>query len=378
MIDSEPSPPTTSYRIALILPDLRMGGAERDFLTLADGFSKRGYLVDLVVVRAVGPFLLQVPENVCLVNLNVKTEYHSFFPLIRYLRKENPHILLSTLDLMSMVSLIARFLSGSSTKVLVREASTASQLPRPYVKKVIERILMQILFPRADAIVAVSQGVTNDLCRYANIDLKRIRRIYNPGVTPQISGLAERPVDHPWFLEGHTPVIVGMGRLVSYKNYSLLIRAFSIVAERLDVRLVIFGEGEQRDKLEALAEQLGIKEKVSLPGFTPNPFAYLYRANAFVLSSDLEGLPNVIIQAMACGCPVISTDCHSGPRELLADGRFGKLVPVGDVTAMAEAIAQVLSGDSLAVDPEYLKEFDSENIINQYLRLMELPLTRLK
>ena len=196
----------------------------------------------------------------------------------------------------------------------------------------------------ADVIIAVSAGVADDLAQSAGLSRAAIRVVYNPVVDQDVAERAAEPLDHPWFLPGAAPIVLGVGRLTAQKDFQTLIRAFARVRAERSARLVILGEGrpEVHAGLLALAASLGCATDVDLPGFVLNPFAYMARAGVFVLSSLHEGLPGVLIQALACGCPVVSTDCPSGPAEILDDGRYGSLVPVGDHLAMAQSILATL------------------------------------
>jgi glycosyltransferase involved in cell wall biosynthesis len=198
------------------------------------------------------------------------------------------------------------------------------------------------LYPRADAIVAVSRGLAAELSGELHLDPAAVRTIYSPIVDEDLVKRAELPVDHPWFNAGEPPVILATGRLVPEKDHATLLRAFALLRARRRTRLMILGDGEQRGQLEGLAAQLGVRVDVGLPGFEINPYRFMSRAAVFVLSSTSEGFGNVLVEAMACGAPVVSTDCHSGPAEILDSGRYGQLVPVGDPAAMAAAIEATL------------------------------------
>lgn len=201
---------------------------------------------------------------------------------------------------------------------------------------------VKLFYPWADGFVAVSQGVADDLRRFAQLPEVKVHTIYNPVVTDELLASAARTPEHPWLAPGEPPVILGVGRLVGQKDFATLVRAFALVRRTRSAKLIILGEGDKRPELEALVTELGLSDEVSLPGFVDNPFAYMARADTFVLSSRHEGLPGVLIQAMACGCKVVSTDCPSGPREILNNGSLGALVPVGDAGALAEAIVATL------------------------------------
>jgi len=194
--------------------------------------------------------------------------------------------------------------------------------------------------------------------------------IYNPVVSPELYEKADAPLEHPWFRSNQPPVILGVGRHYPQKGFDTLLRAFARVRQETPARLVILGEGPERPNLERLASELGVAADVDMPGFDPNPFRYMKRAGVFVLSSRYEGLPNVLIQAMACGCPVVSTDCPNGPAEILDGGRYGALVPVDDVEAMARAIVRALLGQVAPAPADWLEQFRVEVVAEQYLRVM--------
>jgi glycosyltransferase involved in cell wall biosynthesis len=233
-------------------------------------------------------------------------------------------------------------------------------------------VLARWLYPKAYKVVAVSQGVAADTARFYRLPLDKVEFIYNPVVTPELISLSMQPVEHPWFSPGEPSVILGVGRLTRQKDFSTLLRAFALVRRERPMRLVIVGDGEERARLCALAHQLGIDEDVLLAGFDANPYRYMRRASVFVLSSRWEGLPSVLIEAIACGTPVVSTDCPSGPREILEDGKWGKLVPVGDPDKLAEAIIDTLDNPP-AYDPAVrAADFSVERAVEGYLNALGL------
>jgi glycosyltransferase involved in cell wall biosynthesis len=211
----------------------------------------------------------------------------------------------------------------------------------------------------ADAIVSVSQGVAEDLCQAARLPRQCCITIYNPSVPDDLEKRIAEPAHHPWFVRGSPPVILAIGRLHEQKDFPTLLRAFAQLRRERIARLVIFGTGapRMRDDLLALARELGVDNDVDLPGFTENVFPYLVRAAVFALSSAWEGWPNVLVEALACGCPVVSTDCPSGPRDLLDKGRYGVLVPVRDSAAMAAAFQRILDEPP---EPDRLRERASQ------------------
>jgi len=360
--------------LSIFVPSLRGGGAERVMVHLARGFAERGFRVDLVLAKAEGPYLAEVPPSVRVVDLKASRMLYSLPRLVRYLRKERPTALLSALDHANLVALWARDLARVPTRVVVSVRNTLSQatVHAPDQRAKWIPLGIRLFYPRAEAVVAVSQGVAEDLVRLTSLPREKIRVIYNPVVTPELFAKAEEPLDHPWFAPGEPPVILAVGRLTEQKDFPTLIRAFALVRAQRPARLMILGEGELRPQLEALVHELGLQDDVALPGFVANPFAYMARAAVFVLSSRWEGLPGALIQAMACGTPVVSTDCPSGPREILEDGRWGRLVPVGDVNALAEAMATTLDETEHPDVAARAKEFNVNYAVENYLKVLLL------
>jgi len=360
--------------IALFLPSLRCGGAERVMVNLARGFAERGQQVDMVLAKAEGPYMREVPPEVRIVDLGAKRMLYSLPALVRYLRRVRPDAMLSAMNHSNIVAIWARQLAGVKTRLIISEHNTLSVSVRDS-KSTRERLmptLMKLFYRWADAIVVVSRGVMEDLISTTKIPREKVRVIYNPVVTPELLARAEEPLEHPWFAGGEPPVILGVGRLVRQKDFATLIRAFALVRMEQPVRLIIIGEGEERDKLEALLRTLGLEQDVALPGFVENPYKYMKRAAVFVLSSRYEGLSNVLVEAMAVGTPVVSTDCPSGPMEILESGRWGKLVPVGDIQAMAAAVVAALNETKCPDTRHYIQKFGLHQVVLQYLNVLEM------
>lgn len=367
------------FRIAIFLPSLKGGGAERVMVTLANGFAQRGYVTDLVLATATGPYLTDVAENVRILDLHARRVSHALMPLMRYLKQERPVAMLSAMNHANVIAVLARSWSGVSTRLVVSEHSTIS-IGAQRARKIIERVVYALVpwaYKKASAIVAVSQNAARDLEKFARLSVNSVNTIYNPFDVAFIQQHATEAVSHPWFLcDKEQPIIIAIGRLTEAKDYSTLLHAFAQVRLRIHARLLILGEGEQRNDLEALAQSLGLgADELSMPGFVKNPFAYLAHADLFVLSSRWEGLPSVLIEAMACGTPVVSTDCPSGPREILEGGRWGSLVPVGDIDALAHAIKTVLSTprSSLPNVRKRAEDFSLDRALDAYLRVLSLP-----
>lgn len=331
-------------RIAIFLQDLAGGGAERMMLRLAEAFGDRGHPVDLVLVRASGPYLAQVPKAARVVELGSDRTLLSIRGLARYIDHARPAALLSALVHVNVAAVFANRLARHPTRLVVSERNTIS-IDRHAAGGLAVKLAHRAVpaaYRRADAIVAVSRGVARDLARYARLPNDRITVINNPVVMPRMAELAAEPLCHPWLQPGQAPVIVAAGRLTRQKDFPTLLRAFALVRRSRAVRLVILGSGEDRDALMAESERLGVRRHVDFPGFVANPYPWLARASAFALSSRWEGSPNVLVEAMACGTPVAATDCPSGPSEILAGGAFGPLVRVGDAEGLAAGLIGLL------------------------------------
>ena len=369
-----PSEPFQKNRVSLFVPSLGGGGAERVILNLAQGFAERGLAVDLVLAQAEGPYLDQVSSKVRLIDLKAPRVLLSLPALIRYLRQERPAALLCAMHHANLVALWAKRLSGLSTRVVVTVHNSLSHFFQSSSPRRAELIpfLLPLFYPWTDKIVTVSEGLADDLAQTANLPRHQIQVIYNPVVTLDLFTKSQAPLDHFWFRPGEPPVILGVGRLTEQKDFTTLIKAFAIVRQSCSVKLMILGEGEDRLKLEALVKEIGLEGAVSLPGFVENPYVYMAKASVVVLSSAWEGFGNVIAEAMACGTPVVSTDCQSGPAEILENGKYGELVPVGDVEELARAIARTLQNPPCSQTLQNrAAEFSQEKILNQYLELLE-------
>jgi len=365
---------TVRPKIAMFLPSLRGGGAEKVFLHLAKGFAERGAEVHLVLARAEGPYLLSVPDSLKIVDLRAPRVLRSLPALVRYLRKVQPLALLSALDHANVAALWAQKLARVPMRVVVTVHSTPSQATARArtLRARLMRYWVKPFYPWAHAVVAVSKGVANDLTNWVGVPTDKVRVIYNPIVTPDMFRKAEEPLHHPWFQSGQPPVVLGVGRLTTAKDFPTLLRAFALVRAQRPARLMILGEGELCTELEHLAARLGIAEDFALPGFVQNPYPYLKRAAVFVLSSRWEGLPTVLVEALALGTPVVSTDCPSGPREILADGKWGRLVPVGDAGKLAEAILETLRQPKTTVDKQSLLRFTVDYAVEEYAKVLGL------
>jgi len=368
----------TQKRLSIFLPALYGGGAERTMLNLAQGIASRGHLVDLVLAQAEGPYLAEVPESVRLVdlgkgsNVNRNRTLTRLPSLIRYLRDERPDAMLSALSRANLVAICASRIAGKPRRVVVNQQNTVSK-DAPNFPDHLGRSaprLAKYIYRWADYVVGVSQGVVDDLVQSVGVPQHLVKVIFNPGITPELRRKAQAPLDHPWFQPGEPPVIIAVGRLSMQKDFPNLIKAFAQLHQTRQVRLLILGEGAQRKTLEELAAQLGVEQDVALPGFVENPYPYMVNASVFVLSSLWEGLPTVLVEALFCGQPIVATDCPSGPREILRNGEFGRLVLVGEPEALAEAIGDALDGKISPPPIESWQPYDLETVVDQYVDIL--------
>ncbi len=359
--------------IAFYLPSLHGGGAERVVVNLVQGIAARGLPVDVVLAAAEGTFLDQLPPAVRLVDLRASRVLRSLGPLARYLRRERPRVLVSSLSHANLVALWAAKLARRATPVIVTVHNTMSQSSTEQGRLAggVWPHLLRAFYPWASRVVAVSRGAADDLARSSGVPRDRVEVVYNPVITPGMMALTRQSPDHRWFAPGQPPVVLGAGRLTRQKDFPTLIRAFAEVRRHRAARLIILGEGEERPGLEALVAALGLADDVALPGFREDAMAYMAGSALFVLSSAWEGLPTVLIEALAAGTRVVSTDCPSGPREILQEGRLGALVPVGDAVALAGAMAAALDRPAGTAPLDALQPFTRDAAVDHYLRLIE-------
>ena len=354
-------------KIALFLPSLEGGGAERVAVNLANEFARRCVNVDLVLVSKVGSYLREVLNEVNIIDLRASRVSFSIFSLVRYIQKEKPDVVLSTLNHANIIAIIANKITRANTNSVIRVPCYFS-----LSEKGCMRLLAGVLYPKSDIIIAISEDIKKDLVKTLNIPEKNIEVVYNPIFDESIIEKTRQEVDHPFFKNKHDKIILGVGSLTAIKDFRTLIKAFYELNKRGEqTKLIILGEGEERGALERLIMEFNLKERVSLPGFVNNPYAYMAKSDVFVLSSLSEGFGNVIVEALACGTSIVSVDCPGGPAEILEQGKYGRLVQPGSATAIAKAIEEVLDSP---FDPISLKkratDFDIEKMANRYLEVM--------
>lgn len=340
-------------------------------VNLANDLHARGYAVDLVLVEAQGPYRAEIAPGVGIVDLSAGGVTSSLPAFARHLSKTRPAVIISALSHANLIAILARMLARVPARLIISERSVlfAPGMPAHSWKDGVVRLLMKLLYPFADMVVAISRGVQDDLYKWIGLPQGKVRTIYNPVVTTELPALAAAPIPHSWLMPGKPSVILGVGRLTAQKDFASLIRAFAAVRKNRPCRLVILGEGELRGALEALVKELGVSDDVLMPGFHNNPFAWMSRSAVFVFTSIFEGLGGALIQAMACGIPVISTDCPSGPSEILENGKWGRLVPVGDVSALVRAIGQTLDDDTHPDVRQRAAYFSDKRSTDDYLEV---------
>ncbi|MFP4280933.1 MAG: glycosyltransferase [Halochromatium sp.] len=372
--------PAADKRLAIFASFSGQGGVERMLVHLIQGFCEHGYAVDLLLVRANSAALAQLPAKVRRIPLGPGHTLLATLALARWLRRERPPVLLAVKDRAGRAAVMARALARSETRLVLRLGTnlSAALSGRGLLQRWLRQRPIRLLYPAIERIVAVSEGVAEDTARIARVARSRIDVIRNPVVTPELAAHAAASCPHPWLrARAGTPILIGAGRLQRQKDFPTLLRAFDLVRRQRACRLIILGEGRGRGALEALAQALGLRlgadGDLDLPGFQANPYCWLARADLFVLSSAWEGSPNVLAEALALGIPAVATDCPSGPRELLAAGRFGPLVPVGDSAALAAAILRTLAAPLPArVLQQAVADYTQTASASAYLRALGL------
>ncbi len=359
-------------RIAFFLPSLAGGGAERVFVQLANQMAS-DRSVDLVLAEASGPFLPDVGSRVRVVDLGRHSVSRALPRLIGYLRRERPAVLLSGLEHANVVAVVACRLARSGTRSVIGIRSVPSVAYR-YAPSARGRRLLRIArvaYRHADRIVANSMGVAEDVSAFYRIARADIDVIYNPVDSEEIRRLASAETGHPWLAEDAPPLVLSAGRLDVLKDFPTLVRAFASARVRTECQLAILGEGADRKSLERLVARLGLEERILLPGFVANPFPWMRRARVFVSASLSEGCPNALLQALACGTPVVSTDSPGGAAEILENGKWGALVPVGDADAMSEAICAAVSTQPRVDPARRARDFSLDRIVERYREVLE-------
>lgn len=359
-------------RIALLVPTLEIGGVERVVANLANGLHQGGAEVDLVVGRAGGEMTRFLDARIPVFDLESGHMMSSVPGLVRYLRAREPEGMIAAMTHSSAAAVLARAIARKKTKIVATEHNTMSRVVANTsgLKYRLMPLWSRWALNSADAIVAVSEGVADDLSAQTGIPRKRIRVIYNPVITETLYSAATAAVEHPWFRAGEPPVILAVGRLEKQKDFPMLVRAFRLIRNRRPARLLILGEGQDRGRIERVIYEAGLSEDVALPGFEHNPYRFMNRAAVFACSSQWEGFGVALVESLSLGTPVVSTDCMYGPAEILSDGKFGTLVPVGDHEAMAQALLNALDKPAQNDTSAHLEQFTVRSVASKYLSVV--------
>ncbi len=359
-------------RIALFLPSLDGGGAERSFVELANCFASMGARVDLVLASATGPYVAEISPHVRTIDLGCDRILKSIPGLVAYLHRERPDAIVSGLDMANVAAMIACTLTGHRSRAVLTQRATLRdcwRLGRPRTHRA-WLAMLKVGYSLARLIISNSHAASDDLHEGFGIPRNRLAVIHNSVDLARIEKLAAEDPGHPWAAPSAQPLILSVGSLTPRKDFPTLLRAFAIVRKSRNCNLVVLGEGTERPMLERLAREIGIANAVQFPGFDSNPFRWMARARVLASSTLAEGCPNVIQQALACGTSVVATDCPGGTSEILEGGRWGRLVPVRDPQAMALALIEAL--DDTAPPEVRRRAADFEPISNaeQYLQLV--------
>jgi len=360
-------------KVAILISFSGDGGVEKMVSNLASGFLERGIQVDFVLIKSQGEHVNLIPSGAQVIKLGASSSLGSLPWLVKYLRRYRPAAVLAAKDRAGRVAVLARKLSGVSTRIVLRLGMHLSESlkGKNRLQKALRYYPARWFYPMADAIVCVSRGVVEDLVQITGMSYSRFRVVPNPVVTPDLHRLASEPLPDSWFADSGIPRILAVGRLTRQKGFLTLLQAFARIYQEKNCRLLILGEGPERPGLEAEIERLGLRDAVRMPGFAANPYSYMSRADLFVLSSIFEGSPNVLKEALALGTPVVATDCKSGPRDILQEGKYGPLVPIQSPDLLAGAMKQVLeSPPDRSFLPDAVSGYTIEASSSAYLEVL--------
>lgn len=358
-------------KICVVTPLFSIAGVPLAQIRFARALAARGHVVELLIGYVHAGYVFEPPAGIKTTVLNCPNVRSMFWPLMRYLQGEKPEVIFSAEDHLNTLLLIAAMLVGSKAKISgssrVTPFDTYSNVP--FTKRWVLKHLAWAVMRRADALTCVSRDMVKQyqqvfvapphVCVYNIVDdaLSRCR--------------LQEPVEHPWLVDKSAPVLVAAGRLAPWKGFADLIEAMALLASKRQVRLLILGDGPLRIELQTLIDARGLREVVQLVGYVENPLRYFARADVFVLSSHVEGLPNVLVEAMMCGCTPVATDCPTGPREVLQGGRYGYLVRVGDHVGIADGIERALD---LPIAKNLLDEailpFEESTILRRHFEIL--------
>lgn len=364
-------------RLLCLLTSMNGGGAERVMIHLLKGLDRQRFQLTLGLAQREGPFIPLIPRDVEVIDFNTRSSV-ACAPRLAAMLRAGRFDLCFSMVAMNFAAVVARGLSGSKAPLVLGARNHYSRsLPAEASHAPVKALAVRALYPRADMIIGVAQGVCDDLAANFGVPQEKLRAIHNPIDLTAIQRQATAPVAHPWLASGaDRPVILNVGKLQVAKAQADLIAAFRLVRDRLPARLIILGQGPLRGELESLSRRLGVDQDVAFLGFQDNPYAFMARSSVFVLSSAWEGFPNVLAEAMAAGPAVISTDCPSGPSEIIRDGLSGLLTPVGQPERLASAILRVLTDEPLrrrlaAQAATDVRQFSEAAIVGRYVACFE-------
>lgn len=371
--------------LAYLLHDLDGVGTTVQAFTVCAALADRGYRVDLVVVERSGELAERVPENIDVTELlpaargaprrSMALASIAASQMLRdYLQKHQPDTLISGSKAANLMAIAAHRRSSTRGKLILTLTNALYHDSDGWdPSRWVSLMLIRKFYRYADRVITLSRGMTDDLVRSEGLPADLFEIIPPPIDTERIARLAREPVDHPWFRAGEPPVVLNVGRLAAQKGHSVLLRAFAAASRKQEMRLVVLGNDAdgKRAVLEREATELGIADRVDLLDFDPNPYRYMARAGVFALSSLWEGFGIVVAEAMACGCPIVASDCRYGPREILMDGRFGRLVPPKDVSALAAAISdEIADRECMDAVREAAERFSLSRVTARYDQLV--------
>ncbi len=363
------------HKIAFFLATSGHSGVDRAMQNLIPAIIRRGYPVDLLHVRKHGPNIKESHPGLNIIDLGAKHVYSSFAALLKYLKTKKPYVMLTDKDRVNRTAIFARAMAHVSTRLVLSSGTTISidLATRGVFERWLQRTSMGKLYPLADNVIVTSKGVADDMAEYTGLSRKLIEVVPSPVVHKDLF-IKELPVpDHRWYKDISIPIILGVGELCMRKDFETLLRAFAKIRSQRQCRLIILGKGNKRDELYAIAKDLNVRNDFDMPGFVSSPYSYMAHASVLGFTSRWEGLGFVIIEALATGTPAVTTDCPSGPREILDNGKYGSLVPVGDVDKFADALLETLDNP---LPKRHLQNaalpYEIENSTSAYLRAMNL------
>ena len=358
--------------LAIFIPSFRGGGAEKNAVLLANEITKMGYKVDLIVTSDDGPFANDVDSTVNIVNFDCVRVLSALTPLSRYLRQSPPRTLLSFMKHANVISILAKVFSNTKTRLVISEQNSPFHAGKWLDRYILAPVMSPLFYPLADAIVCVSDGVRRDLSKTVKVNEEKLLTIHNPIDLENIEQQAREELSDVWLDDPEITILITTGRLVPQKDFYTLLRAVASIPQHLNWKLIILGTGSLEHELKTLAAELGLEENIKWQGFVHNPFKWMARSDLFVMSSAWEGFGNVLVEAMACGTQVISTNCPSGPSEILEYGKWGTLVEVGNSAALAKAIEKQLTSPVILDVKARAGKFAPCDVVDNYVGVLKL------